>query len=160
MIAVPVSGDIRLVVVAAPAYFARHPKPKHPRDLAEHECIACHPAPSAPLYRWEFVENGRNFSVAVPARVLCTDPTINIRLALAGMGVTMVREDRIRDVIAKGELVTVLEEFSGPFPGYYLYYPQRRQASPALRAFVDYLRRSRNGGQAKRGRTSRSRAGR
>jgi DNA-binding transcriptional LysR family regulator len=76
--------------------------------------------------------------------VLCTDPAINIRLALAGMGVTMVREDRVRDAIVKRELLQVLEKFSGPFPGYYLYYPQRRQASPALRAFVEYLRRARN----------------
>jgi DNA-binding transcriptional LysR family regulator len=152
MIAVRVSGDIRLIVVAAPAYFARHPKPAHPRDLGEHECIAWHPTPDAPLYRWEFTEKGRNFSVAVPARVVTTDPAINVRLALAEVGVTMVREDRVRNAIAKGELVPALAEFSMPFPGYYLYYPQRRQASPALRAFVDYLRRPRNGGQAKRSR--------
>src|SRR5439155_1089875 len=102
MIAVPVSGDIRLVIVAAPAYFARHPKPAHPRDLAAHECIAWHATPAAPLYRWEFTENGRAFSVAVPARVLTTDPAINIRLALAGSGVTMAREDRVRDAIMDG----------------------------------------------------------
>jgi len=152
MIAVPVSGDIRLVVVAAPAYFARHPKPMHPRDLADHECIAWHATPDASLYRWEFSESGRNFSVAVPARVITTDPAINIRVALAGMGVTMVREDRVRDAIAKGDLVPALEEFSGSFPGYYLYYPQRRHASPALRAFVDYLRHARHEGREKRGR--------
>ena len=152
MIAVPVSGDIQLVVVAAPAYFARHSKPMHPRDLAEHECIAWHATPDASLYRWEFSENGRNFSVAVPARVITTDPAINIRIALAGMGVTMVREDRVRDAIGKGELIPVLEEFSAPFPGYYLYYPQRRHASAALRAFVDYLRRARHEGHGKRGR--------
>jgi len=154
MIAVPVSGDIRLVVVAAPAYFARHPKPMHPRDLADHECIAWHATPDASLYRWEFSENGRNFSVAVPARVITTDPAINIRVALVGMGVTMVREDRVRDAIAKGDLVPALEEFSGSFPGYYLYYPQRRHASPALRAFVDYLRRARHEGHEKRGRVA------
>lgn len=152
MIAVPVSGDIRLVVVAAPAYFARYPKPMHPRDLAEHQCIAWHATPDASPYRWEFSENGRNFSVAVPARVITTDPAINIRVALAGMGVTMVREDRVRDAIAKGELVPALEEFSAPFPGYYLYYPQRRHASPALRAFVDYVRRGRQEGHGKGGR--------
>ena len=78
------------------------------------------------------------------ARVLSTDPAINIRLALAGVGVTMVREDRIRGAIESGELVPALKEFSPPFPGYYLYYPQRRQASPALRGFVDYLRRARS----------------
>jgi DNA-binding transcriptional LysR family regulator len=151
MIAVPVSGDIRLVVVAAPSYFERHPLPKHPRELVEHECLAWHPTPEAPPYRWEFTEpgpeggpqGGREFSVAVPARVLTTDPEMNARLARAGAGVTMVREDRVRDAISAGELVPVLEEFCTPFPGYYLYYPQRRHASPALRALVEYLRRKR-----------------
>jgi DNA-binding transcriptional LysR family regulator len=143
MIAVPVSGDIRLIVVAAPIYFARRTKPSHPRELVEHECLAWHPTPDAPLYRWEFTEGQRHFSVAVPSRVLTTDPAMNVRLALAGAGVTMVREDRVRDAIAAGELVPVLEEFCLPFPGYYLYYPQRRHASPALRALVDYLRESR-----------------
>lgn len=90
---------------------------------------------------------GREFSVAVPARVLTTDPAMNVRLARAGAGVTMVREDRVRDAISAGELVPVLEEFCTPFPGYYLYYPQRRQASPALRALVDYLRETRAAGR-------------
>ena len=143
MIAVPVSGDLRLVVVGTPSYFARHPKPKHPRDLAEHDCINWHPTAEAPPYRWEFTENGRDFSVAVPARVLTTDPELNLRLARAGAGLTLASEDRVRDAVARGELVAVLEKFSTPFPGFYLYYPQRRHASPALRALVDYLRRVR-----------------
>jgi DNA-binding transcriptional LysR family regulator len=152
MIAVPVSGDIRLVVVAAPSYFAWHPVPRHPRELVEHECLAWHPTPDAPPYRWEFTEPGpngegmrgrREFSVAVPARVLTTDPAMNVRLARAGAGVTMVREDRVRDELARGELVAALGDFCTPFPGYYLYYPQRRHASPALRAFVEYLREAR-----------------
>ena len=147
MIAVPVSGDIRLVVVGAPSYFERHSVPRHPRDLVEHECLAWHPTPEAPNYRWEFTEpgskGGRRFSVAVPARVLTTDPEMNARLARAGAGVTMVREDRVLDDLANGALVAVLEEFCTPFPGYYLYYPQRRHASPSLRALVDYLRDAR-----------------
>ena len=143
MIAVPLSGDIRLVVVGAPAYFDRRPAPEHPRDLARHECIGWHPTPEAPPYRWEFTEGGREFSVAVPARVITTDPSMNIRLAREGVGVTMVREDRVRDDIERGDLVAVLDEFSTPFPGYYLYYPQRRHASPALRALVEYLRHER-----------------
>jgi DNA-binding transcriptional LysR family regulator len=147
MIAVPISGDIRLVVVAAPSYLKRHPAPQHPRELVEHECLAWHPTPDAPLYRWEFTERGpkggRDFSVAIPARVLTTDPVMNVRLAIAGAGVTMVREDRVRDELAHGTLVALLDEFSAPFPGYYLHYPQRRHASPALRAFVDYLREAR-----------------
>jgi len=85
----------------------------------------------------------RTQSVAIPPRVLTTDPVMNVRLALAGAGVTMVREDRVLDHISAGDLVPVLEEFCAPFPGYYLYYPQRRHASPALRALVEYLRRRR-----------------
>jgi len=145
MIAVPVSGDLRLVVVGAPSYFATHPKPTHPRDLAEHACINWHPTASAPPYRWEFTdpETGRDFSVAVPARVLTTDPALNVRLAIAGAGLALADASRSREPVAKGELVAVLEEFSTPFPGFYLYYPERRHASPALRAFVDYLREAR-----------------
>jgi DNA-binding transcriptional LysR family regulator len=143
MIAVPLSGDIRLLVVGAPSYFARHPKPAHPRDLSDHECINWHASADARPYRWEFTERGRNFAVDVTARVLTTDPAINIRLACEGTALTMAREDRMRDEIARGALVPVLEEFSPPFAGYYLYYPQRRHASPALRALVEYLRRVR-----------------
>jgi DNA-binding transcriptional LysR family regulator len=142
MIAVPVSGDLRLVVVGAPSYFARRRKPKHPRDLVEHDCINWHPTAEAPPYRWEFTENGRDFSVDVRARVLTNDPALNVRLAIAGAGLTLADESRSRDALARGALVAVLEKFSTPFPGFYLYYPQRRQASQGLRALVDYLRRS------------------
>jgi DNA-binding transcriptional LysR family regulator len=143
MIAVPVSGDLRLIVVGAPSYFARHPRPKHPRDLVEHQCINWHPTPAAPPYRWEFTEHGRDFSVAVPMRVLTTDPALLVRLACSGVGLAMVYESQVRKEVARGALVPVLEEFSTPFPGFYLYYPQRRHASPALHAFIDYLRRAR-----------------
>jgi DNA-binding transcriptional LysR family regulator len=148
MIAVPVSGDLRLVVVGAPSYFAKHLRPKHPRDLVDHDCINWHPTPEAPPYRWEFTENKREFSVDVRARVLTNDPALNVRLARAGAGLTL-SDDRVRDYVARGELVSVLEEFSTPFPGFYLYYPERRHASPALRALVDYLRSIRRKNRAK-----------
>lgn len=140
MIAVPVTGDLQLVVVGAPSYFARRGVPKHPRDLPQHDCLNWHPRPDAPPYRWEFTEKGRDFSVAVPARVLSTDAALNRRFAIAGLGVTLSFKGHVREAIARRELVTVLEEFCVPFPGYYLYYPQRRQASRALRALIDYLR--------------------
>lgn len=127
MIAVPVSSDLRLIVVGAPAYFARHPKPKHPRDLVEHDCINWHPRAEAPPYRWEFTEHGRDFAVDVRARVLTNDPALNVRLVRAGAGLTLA-DDRVRGEVARGELVPVLEEFSTPFPGFYLYYAQRRLA--------------------------------
>jgi DNA-binding transcriptional LysR family regulator len=143
MIAVPVTGDIRMTVVGSPAYFARHRKPRHPRDLVEHECLNWHPAAGAPPYRWEFTEAGREIVVSVPSRVLSTDSSVNIRLARAGLGLTIVYEDQVRDDVARGELVCVLEKFCEPFPGYYLFYPQRRHASPALRVLIDHLRAAR-----------------
>jgi DNA-binding transcriptional LysR family regulator len=141
MIAVPVTGDLRLAVVGAPSYFERRGRPKHPRELTEHDCLNWHPTRDAPPYRWEFTENGRTFSVAVPARVLSTDATLNRRLATAGLGITMSFEGHVRAALADGQLVSVLKEFCAPFPGYYLYYPQRRSASRALRALVEHVRR-------------------
>ena len=120
MIAVPVTGDLRLAVVGAPAYFARRGRPTH--EI------------------WEFTENERNFSVTVPARVLSTDAALNRRLAIAGLGITMAYEGHVRDAPAEGRLISVLKEFCAPCPGYYLYYPQRRNASRALQALVAHLR--------------------
>lgn len=140
MHAVGVTGDLRLLVVGSPAYFARHPPPRHPRELAEHDCINWHASARAAAYRWEFTEGGRDFSVAVRARVLTTDPALNIRLARSGVGLTLASEDRVRDDLAHGELVAVLKQFSTPFPGLYLYYPQRRHVSAALQALIEHLR--------------------
>jgi DNA-binding transcriptional LysR family regulator len=145
MIAVPASGPQRLVVVGAPAYFARHPVPAHPRDLTSHACINWHAGPGAAPYRWEFTEGGHDFSVAFEARVVTNDIPVIVRLARAGVGLAMVMEEVVRPLVQGGELVPVLEEFSTPFPGFYLYYPHRRHASPALRALIDYLLRTRRG---------------
>lgn len=139
MIAVPVTGDLRLAVVGAPSYFARRGVPKHPRDLVEHDCLNWHPTADTPPYRWEFTENRRDYSVAVRARVLSTDSALNRRLAIAGLGITLSYEGHVRAAVAEGQLVSVLEEFCAPFPGYYLYYPQRRHASRALRALIEHL---------------------
>lgn len=146
MIAVRVTGDLRLAVVGAPSYFARRGVPKHPRELTEHDCLNWHPTADSPPYRWEFTENGRDFSVAVRARVLSTDAALNRRLAIAGLGITLSYEGHVRDAVAEGQLVSVLKEYCTPFPGYYLYYPQRRHASRALRALIDHLARSQRSG--------------
>jgi DNA-binding transcriptional LysR family regulator len=143
MVAVPVTGKMRLAVVGAPAYFARHPAPEHPSDLTGHACINWHATPDAPPYRWEFTENGRDFSVAVEARVLCTDGAVNLHLARAGLGLTIAYTGQVAEDVARGTLVSVLEEFLPPFDGCYLYYPNRRHTSPALRALIDYLLRLR-----------------
>lgn len=150
MIAVPVTGELRLAVVGAPSYFSRRGVPRHPRELVEHDCLNWHPTADTPPYRWEFTENGRDIAVAVPARLLSTDAALNRRLAIAGLGLTLSYEGHVRESLERGELVRVLEKFCEPFPGYYLYYPQRRHASRALRALTDHLRLWRQAGSKRR----------
>jgi DNA-binding transcriptional LysR family regulator len=139
---VAASGEQRLVVIGAPAYLASHPAPQHPRDLAAHTCIIWRSGPDAVPYRWEFTdpEDGHDFAVAMEGRVATNDLSLMVRLAHDGVGLTMLMEEVVRAHIEQGELVPVLEAYSTPFPGFYLYYPQRRQASPALRALLDHLR--------------------
>ncbi len=139
MIAVPVTGTMQLAVVGSPSYFEHHPIPAHPRELTEHVCINWHATPDAPPYRWEFTEDGRDFSVAVDTRVLCNDGDVNLGFARAGLGLAITYAGDVEEAVAGGELVSVLEEFLPPFAGCYLYYPSRRRTSPALRAFIDYL---------------------
>jgi DNA-binding transcriptional LysR family regulator len=150
MIAVPVSGDLRMVVIGAPRYFERHGTPRHPRDLLQHQCLNWHASPTAAPYKWEFTEGGRDFSVAVPARVLSTSSIVNRRLAAAGLGVTMAIDGHVREKLARGEVVTVLDKFCEPFTGYALYYPQRKQASRALQALIDHVKRWRMAERRKR----------
>jgi DNA-binding transcriptional LysR family regulator len=143
MVAMPVSGELRLMVVGAPAYFEDHGVPDHPRDLAEHVCINWRPGPDSPPYRWEFTEDGRDFSVAVDSRIITTDPTLNLRLCLAGVGVNMSWESWVRPHMEQGDLIPVLEAYTPPFSGLYLYFPRRRQRSAALQALIDHARQAR-----------------
>lgn len=140
MIAMPVSEELRMAVVGSPCYFERHPAPAHPRELGEHICINWTPAAEVPPYRWEFTENGKDFSVSLDARVVTTDPALNLRLAVAGLGLRINFDRSVRDYIEAGELVRVLEEYCPPFPGFHLYFPRRRHRSGALRALIDYVR--------------------
>lgn len=143
MVAVSVSGDQRQIVVGSPSYFAARPKPKHPRDLHAHECIGwrvyARPAP----YRWEFTEDGKDFEIAIDARVNTSEARVMHRLALDGVGLTIGMEDSLRPYIDRGELVPVLEKFCPSFPGFFLYYPYPSggEAPPKLKALVDFLRR-------------------
>jgi DNA-binding transcriptional LysR family regulator len=136
---VPVTGPLRMAVVGAPSYFARRGIPRHPRDLAEHECLNWHRAADAPAYRWEFTENGHDFSIAVPARVLSTSSAVNRSLAIAGLGLTMAYDVAVREPIAQGQLVSVLEDYCTPFPGYCLFFPERQKSSRALAALVEHV---------------------
>ncbi|NIP83949.1 MAG: LysR family transcriptional regulator [Gemmatimonadetes bacterium] len=141
MIALPVSEELRLAVVGAPSYLEEHGAPEHPRDLTKHVCINWAPSAEDVGYRWEFTEDGNDFTVSVDARVVTTDPELNLRLAVAGVGLTILYDRSVRDQIEAGELVPVLEEYCEPFPGFYLYFPRRRNRPAALRALIDYVRR-------------------
>jgi DNA-binding transcriptional LysR family regulator len=140
MVAVPITGDQREAVVAAPAYLAKHGKPTHPRELLQHRCIGWRPAPNAAPYRWEFSENGTPFDVAVEPRVTTNDLRLMLRVTLAGGGITFATEETFRPYVATGELVPILERFLPPFPGFFLYYPQRRNVAPKLRALIEHVR--------------------
>ena len=146
MVAVPLTGDVRQVVVAAPEYLARHPAPAHPRDLVDHVCIGWRPAPGVAPYRWEFVEDGRDFDVAVQPQVTTNDMLLMVRTALAGGGITVGIEETFAPYLARGKLVTLLDRFLPPFPGFFLYFPDRRNQPPKLRALIEHVRRFREAG--------------
>lgn len=141
MIAVPVSGEQRQTVVAAPAYIERFGKPSHPSELAQHRCIGWRPAPQTAPYRWEFGEGGREFDVAVDPEITTNDMWLMIRTACAGGGITFGMEETFRPYIAAGQLVRLLEDYCPPFAGFFLYFPNRRNLAPKLRALVDHVKR-------------------
>jgi DNA-binding transcriptional LysR family regulator len=140
MIAVPVSGDQRQMVVAAPSYVKRFGAPFHPAELARHCCIGWRPAPEVAPYRWEFEENGREFDVAVNPRITTNDMWVMVRTACAGGGLTFGMEETFRPYIERGELVPLLERYCPPFQGFFLYFADRRNLPPKLRALVDHVR--------------------
>jgi DNA-binding transcriptional LysR family regulator len=142
MVAVPVSADQRQMVVAAPSYLARHRAPKHPKDLPQHRCIGWRPSPRVEPYRWEFEENGRELAVAVNPQVTTNDMWVMVRTAVAGAGLTFGMEETFRPYIQRGELAPLLEKYCPPFPGFYLYFPDRRNLAPKLRALVNHARHS------------------
>jgi DNA-binding transcriptional LysR family regulator len=141
MIAVPVGGQQREAAVAAPAYVAAHGAPAHPRELVHHRCIGWRPAPNVAPYRWEFEENGIAFDIAVDPQITTNDLRLMLRSALCGAGITFAPRETFRRYVEGGELVWLLEDFLPPFAGFYLYYPQRRNMAPKLRALIEHVRR-------------------
>jgi DNA-binding transcriptional LysR family regulator len=141
MIAVPLTGDQRETAVAAPAYIARHGTPSHPRELVHHRCIGWRPAPNVAPYRWPFEENGVPFDVGVEPQITTNDLRLMLRAALSGAGITFATEETFQPYIESGELVPLLGDFLPPFPGFFLYFPQRRNMAPKMRALVEHVRR-------------------
>jgi DNA-binding transcriptional LysR family regulator len=144
MVAVPVTGSQRQVAVASPDYLERHGTPQHPRDLAMHRCIGWRPHASSAPYRWEFERDGQALNVAVEPQVTTNDMLLMIRTALAGGGLTFGIEETFRTYIARGELVSVLDDWLPPFAGFFLFFPSRRTVTPRLRALIEHVRKFRD----------------
>jgi DNA-binding transcriptional LysR family regulator len=140
MIAVRIGPDLRMAVVGAPAYFEQQPPPREPRDLADHPCINLRLATAGGFYAWEFEKAGRELRVRVEGRLAFNNPRLVVKAAEAGFGLACVPEDYAATPLAEGRLMRVLEDWCPPFPGYHLYFPSRRQQSPAFTVLVEALR--------------------
>lgn len=139
MIALPMGPPLRLIVVAAPMYAARRGLPRQPQDLKQHACIGRR-FPSGALYAWEFAKDGETLAVAVDGPLL-------LRAALDGIGLSYLYEEQAREWIAQGRLLRVLDDWCPPMPGFFLYYPSRRQLPTGLRLFIEMLRASLDGSE-------------
>lgn len=143
MIAVRIAPDLRMVVVGSPAYFAARDKPAAPRDLTVHNCANLRLPTYGGLYAWEFARNGEKLQVQVPGQMIFNSSPLMLRAALEGHALAYVPEDLVQRDVAEGRLVQVLDAWCPTHPGYHLYYPSRRQSSPAFNLVVNTLRHPR-----------------
>lgn len=137
MIATRIGPDLRMGVVAAPAYLARAGAPDHPRDLVRHDCINLRLDTKGDLYAWEFAQG---ITVRVTGRLTFNTSALRLSAALEGHGLTYLPEDQTEPFVQSGALVRVLPDWSPSFAGYHLYYPSRRQNPPALAIVIEHLR--------------------
>lgn len=140
MVAVPIGPELRMAVVGSPDYFKGRKRPMTPQDLTDHNCINLRLPTAGGLYTWEFEKDGRELRVRVEGQLVFNTATLSVKAALAGDGLAFVPEDRVREHIHAGRLVRVLANWCPPFAGFHLYYPSRRQPTPAFAVFVDALR--------------------
>ncbi|MBR0689332.1 LysR family transcriptional regulator [Bradyrhizobium manausense] len=140
MIAVRIGPEMRMAVVGAPAYFATRAKPKQPQDLTEHNCINLRLPTYGGIYAWEFEKRGRTMKVRVDGQLVFNTGLLRMNAVLAGLGLAYIPEDLVKREIADGRLIRVLADWCAPFAGYHLYYPSRRQPTPAFAVLVETLR--------------------
>ncbi|WP_027780614.1 LysR family transcriptional regulator [Paraburkholderia caledonica] len=140
MIAMPIGPALRMAVVGSPAYFANRPMPRTPQDLMHHNCINQRMQTSGGLYVWDFERRGRKLNVRVDGQLVFNTTQPQIDAALAGLGLALLPEDELMPHIDSGKLIRVLEEWCPRFGGYHLYYPSRRQPSPAFSIVLEALR--------------------
>lgn len=142
MVALPIGPPRRFAVVGAPGYLRKHGKPAVPRDLRAHACIRFR-FPGGALYRWEFEKGGQALDVEVDGPLTVDGQDLMVQAALDGVGLAFTFEDYVLPHLRRRRLVRVLEDWCPRFPGFFLYYPSRRQPSAGLRAFIDLVRRER-----------------
>ncbi|MBR0882547.1 DNA-binding transcriptional LysR family regulator [Bradyrhizobium japonicum] len=140
MIAVRVGPDLRMAVIGAPSYFAGRKKPRTPQDLTEHNCLNLRLPTHGGLYAWEFEKNGRDLNVRVEGQLVFNGAGALLSAALRGFGLAYITETQVQPYLVSGQLVRVLADWCPPFSGYHLYYPSRRQSSPAFSLLVETLR--------------------
>jgi DNA-binding transcriptional LysR family regulator len=140
MIAVRIGPDWRLRAVASPKYFARRGRPQVAQDLVGHVCINMRQATLGGFYAWEFEKDGRELRVRVDGQLSFNSSISQVEAAVSGFGIAYVPDNLVEEHIADGRLQAVLDDWSHPFTGYHLYYPSRRQMSPAMAVIVDALR--------------------
>jgi DNA-binding transcriptional LysR family regulator len=140
MVAVRIGPDMRMAAVGSPAYFARRSLPETPHDLAAHNCINLRFPTHGGVAVWEFEKDGRAVNVRVEGQLVVNDNALLRLGALGGVGIAYLLEDYAQPHLDSGELVRVLDDWCPPFSGFHLYYPSRRQLSPAMRVIVDALR--------------------
>ncbi len=140
MIAVRIAPELRMVVVGSPAYFTHRKKPGTPQDLTTHNCANLRLPTHGGLYAWEFKKENQELDVQVQGQMIFNTSQQIMTAALEGYGLAYLPEDQVQPYIEEGHLVQVLEDWSPTFPGYHLYYPSRRQSSPAFTLVVNALR--------------------
>jgi DNA-binding transcriptional LysR family regulator len=140
MIAVRIGPDMRMAVVGAPSYFDKRSPPKAPQDLTAHSCINLRLPTHGGVYAWEFAKGNRELKVRVDGQLVFNNTHQILNAALAGLGLAYAPEDMVKPHLATGRLMRVLEDWCEPYSGYHLYYPSRRQVSPAFSLLVDALR--------------------
>ncbi|HEX5232488.1 MAG TPA: LysR family transcriptional regulator [Bradyrhizobium sp.] len=140
MIAIRIGPDMRMAVVASPAYFEKHPLPETPQDLTAHKCINIRLPTYGGLFPWGLEKDGREVKVRGEGQLIFNSLNMRLHSALDGLGIAYMPEDHVMPHIAAGRLIRVLEDWCPTFPGYHLYYPSRRHSSSALALLVDTLR--------------------
>jgi DNA-binding transcriptional LysR family regulator len=150
MIAVRIGPDFRNAVVGAPSYFERRPRPRRPHDLTDHDCINLRLPTSGGLWTWPFAKGGRELRVRTEGQLVFNTVSLMANMAVAGLGLAYLPEDVVQNHVAEGRLVRVLTDWSAPASGYHLYYPSRRQATPAFALLVDALRYRRTQSSARK----------